>query len=76
MANDEVGAHMGLACVQAYKLSSQAHDCCRENCSSHVVLCCCSRGMLGWIVLILVVWVFINWTATYFALSKLNYLKR
>lgn len=36
----------------------------------------CSRGMVGWIVLILVAWIFINWTATYFALSKLNFLKR
>ena len=35
-----------------------------------------SRGMLGWIVLILVAWIFINWTATYFALAKLNFLKR
>ncbi|DBA79271.1 TPA: hypothetical protein ACH3X2_007820 [Trebouxia sp. C0005] len=34
------------------------------------------RGMLGWIVLILVAWIFINWTATYLALSKLNFLKR
>lgn len=39
-------------------------------------LCVCSRGMVGWIVLILVAWIFINWTATYFALSKLNFLKR
>ncbi|KAL3150185.1 hypothetical protein ABBQ32_000044 [Trebouxia sp. C0010 RCD-2024] len=34
------------------------------------------RGMVGWIVLILVAWIFINWTATYFALAKLNFLKR
>ena len=34
------------------------------------------RGMLGWIVLILCAWVFINWTLTYVALSRLNYLKR
>ena len=32
--------------------------------------------MVGWIVLILVAWIFINWTATYFALAKLNFLKR
>ena len=34
------------------------------------------RGMIGWIVLILCAWVFINWTLTYVALSRLNYLKR
>jgi uncharacterized membrane protein len=36
----------------------------------------CSRGMLGWIVLILIAWVFVNWTAAYLALSKLSYLQR
>jgi len=32
--------------------------------------------MLGWIVLILIAWVFVNWTAAYLALSKLSYLQR
>lgn len=41
-----------------------------------IALRVCSRGMVGWIVLILVAWIFINWTATYFALAKLNFLKR
>ncbi len=36
----------------------------------------CSRGMLGWIVLILLVWCAICWSATYVALSRLNFLKR
>ncbi|KAL3160198.1 hypothetical protein ABBQ32_010959 [Trebouxia sp. C0010 RCD-2024] len=34
------------------------------------------RGMLGWIVLILVAWCGICWGATYLALSRLNFLKR
>ena len=55
--------------------------CAKYVCAALVVktsfLCVfCSRGMVGWIVLILVAWIFINWTATYFALSKLNFLKR
>ena len=32
--------------------------------------------MLGWIVLILLVWVAICWFSTYMALNKLNFLKR
>ncbi|KAL0051690.1 hypothetical protein WJX82_000289 [Trebouxia sp. C0006] len=34
------------------------------------------RGMLGWIVLILLAWCAICWSATYVALSRLNFLKR
>ena len=34
----------------------------------------CSRGMLGWIVLILIAWVFVNWTAAYLALFKAELL--
>ena len=52
---------------------------CHANCIALVrsdYKLCCSRGMLGWIVLILVAWIFIYWTATYLALSKLNFLKR
>jgi len=36
----------------------------------------CSRGMLGWIVVILLVWTGICWAVTYIALTKLNFLKR
>lgn len=41
-----------------------------------IVFIACSRGMLGWIVVILVVWVGICWVFTYVALTKLNFLKR
>ncbi|KAL3140482.1 hypothetical protein ABBQ38_004739 [Trebouxia sp. C0009 RCD-2024] len=34
------------------------------------------RGMIGWVVLILVAWVFVNWCAAYFALAKFNFLQR
>ncbi|KAL0018676.1 hypothetical protein WJX77_002041 [Trebouxia sp. C0004] len=34
------------------------------------------RGMIGWIVLILVAWVFVNWSAAYLALAKFNFLQR
>ncbi|KAL0021570.1 hypothetical protein WJX77_010078 [Trebouxia sp. C0004] len=34
------------------------------------------RGMLGWIVVILLVWTGICWAVTYIALTKLNFLKR
>lgn len=46
------------------------------SCKKLLLCVFCSRGMVGWIVLILVAWIFINWTAIYFALSKLNFLKR
>ena len=52
----------------------QAH----AECENGFVTCwlMCSRGMLGWIVLILVAWCGSCWGAPYLDLSRLNFLKR